>query len=370
AALPFAAAAVPVLLAAAGTPWPVVPGVLLLTGAAALLVAALARPRPLLVGVTVPVGLVATVAGLGGLLATRAGTLVGLGALVVTGVVAAVAGRTGVARLGGVLVAVGAATGFAVTAALAASLPLRTASFVVLAVAVLVLAVAALPSGRDPIRGRALDIAAQAVALLAVLLAGGSPRYAAAVCVLWGAAVGLRLLRRGEPLGWRWAFAGVAGGSELLGAWLLLGAGGVVLLEAYTLPAAGLALAAGAVALRTRPGLNSWLALGPGLAAGLLPSEVSVLFAPDPQPWRRLLLGAGALVVVLAGAARRWQAPVLLGGVTLILLALHELVRSWDLLPRWIFLAAGGLALIGLAATYERRRRDLARFRTAVGRMG
>ncbi|MFF0822108.1 SCO7613 C-terminal domain-containing membrane protein [Micromonospora haikouensis] len=368
-ALPFAAAALPVLLAAAGTPWPVVPAVLLATGVAALLAAALARPRPLLVAVTVPVGLVATVTGLGGLLATRAGTLAGLGALVVAGVVAAVVGRTGAARLAAALTAVGSATGFAVTAALAASLPLRTASFAVLAVAVLALAAAALPSGVDPIRGRVLDVAAQAVALLAVLLAAGSPRYAAAVCVLWGAAVGLRLLRRGEPVGWRWAFAGVAGGSELLGAWLLLIAGGVVLLEAYTLPAAGLALAAGAVALRTRPGLNSWLALGPGLVAALLPSGVSVLFAPDPQPWRRLLLGAGALAVVLAGAARRWQAPVLLGGVTLVLLALHELARGWDLLPRWIFLAVGGLALIGLAATYERRRRDLARFRAAVGRM-
>ncbi|WP_353900718.1 hypothetical protein ABUL04_03805 [Micromonospora harpali] len=368
-ALPFAAAALPVLLAAAGTPWPVVPAVLLATGVAALLAAALARPRPLLVAVTVPVGLVATVTGLGGLLATRAGTLAGLGTLVVAGVVAAVAGRTGAARLAAALTAVGAATGFAVTAALAANLPLRTASFAVLAVAVLVLAAAALPSGVDPIRGRVLDVAAQAVALLAVLLAAGSPRYAAAVCVLWGAAVGLRLLRRGEPAGWRWAFAGIAGGSELLGAWLLLIAGGVVLLEAYTLPAAGLALAAGTVALRTRPGLNSWLALGPGLVAALLPSGVSVLFAPDPQPWRRLLLGAGALAVVLVGAARRWQAPVLLGGVTLVLLALHELARGWDLLPRWIFLAVGGLALIGLAATYERRRRDLARFRAAVGRM-
>ncbi|WP_405104947.1 hypothetical protein OG559_16935 [Micromonospora sp. NBC_01405] len=369
-AVPFAAAALPVLLAAAGTPWPVVPAVLLLTGLAALLAAALAGPRPLLVPVTVPVGLVATVFGLAGLLATRAGTLTGLGALVVVATVVAVGGRVGPVRLGGALVAVGAATGFAVTAALAASLPLRSASFAVLTVAVLVLAAAALPAGRDPARGPVLDVAAQAVALLAVLLAGGSPRHAAAVCVLWGVAVGLRLLRRGEPTGRRWAFAGVAGGSELLGTWLLLGAGGVVLLEAYTLPTAGVALAAGVVALRTRPGLNSWLALGPGLAAALLPGLVSVLFAPEPQPWRRLLLGAGALAVVLAGSARRWQAPVLLGGITLALLALHELVRSWDLLPRWIFLAVGGLALIGLAATYERRRRDLARLRAVVGRMG
>ncbi|MGC4803529.1 SCO7613 C-terminal domain-containing membrane protein [Micromonospora sp. DT233] len=371
AALPFVAAALPVLLVAAGTPWPVVPTVLLLGGLAALLVAALATPASRLVAVTAPVGVVTAACGLTGLLATRAGTLFGLGAVLVVASAVTVAGRVGPVRLGGALVAVGAATGFALTAAQAAELPLRSTSFAVLAVAVLTLAAAAaLPAGRDPARGLALDVAAQAVALLAVLLAAGSPRHAAAGCVLWGAAVGLRLLRRGESIGRRWAFAGVAGGSELLGTWLLLAAGGVVLLEAYTLPAAGLALAAGAVALRTRPGLNSWLALGPGLAAGLLPGLASVLFAPEPQPWRRLLLGVGALAVVLAGAARRWQAPVLLGGGALILLALHELARSWDLLPRWIFLAAGGLALIGLAATYERRRRDLGRLRAAVGRMG
>ncbi|MCI4062459.1 hypothetical protein MRQ36_07745 [Micromonospora sp. R77] len=143
-----------------------------------------------------------------------------------------------------------------------------------------------------------------------------------------------------------------------------------MLLEAYTLPAAGLALAAGLVALGARPGLTSWLALGPGLVAALLPSLVSVLVAPDPQPWRRLALGAAAVAAVLAGAVRRWQAPVLLGSATLVPLALHELARGWDLLPRWIFLAVGGLALIALAATYERRRRDLNRLRTLVGRMG
>uniref|UniRef100_UPI0035B6313E SCO7613 C-terminal domain-containing membrane protein n=1 Tax=Micromonospora sp. AKA109 TaxID=2733865 RepID=UPI0035B6313E len=67
-----------------------------------------------------------------------------------------------------------------------------------------------------------------------------------------------------------------------------------------------------------------------------------------------------------AAGRRRW----LLGGGALVLLALHELVRGWDLLPRWIYLAVGGLALITLAATYERRRRDVARLRAAVGRMG
>ncbi|WP_428833295.1 SCO7613 C-terminal domain-containing membrane protein, partial [Micromonospora coerulea] len=397
----------PVLLVAAGASRPVPPAAAFGAALAALLVAAIAPPRPPLLPVTLPVGLALTVPGLGGLLATRAGALAGLGALVVAAAVVGVAGRHADTRLAGWLSGVVAAVGFALTAALAGGLPLRPAAFGVLAVAALVLFAAPLlaaretareavggeatageatageaaageavagvarraAAGREPAFRVALEAAAQAVALLALLLTGGAARYAATVCALWGVAVALRVLRRAESPARRWIFAGIAGGSELLGGWLLLAAGGVVLLEAYTAPAAGLALAAGLVALRTRPGLNSWLALGPGLAAALLPSLVSVLVAAEPQPWRRLVLGVVALGAVLAGAVRRWQAPVLLGSATLVPLALHELARGWDLLPRWIYLGLGGLALIALAATYERRRRDLARLRLMVGRM-
>ncbi|NES28759.1 hypothetical protein GCE86_20630 [Micromonospora terminaliae] len=371
AALPFGAVALPVLLAAAGAPWPVVPALVFGTGVAALVLATLAGPRPAAPLVLLPLGFALTAPGLGGLVATRTGTLAALGVLVVAGAVAGAAGRPAEARLAGWLGAVAAATGFAVTAALAGGLPLRTAGFAVLAVAAVTLhAVPALRSRTGGAAGAvALEAAAQAVALLALLLTGGALRHAAAVCVLWGLAVAVRVLRRGEPPARRWGLAAVAGGSELLGGWLLLAAGGVAVLEAYTLPAAALALGAGLLALRTRPGLNSWLALGPGLGAALLPSLVSVLAAPDAQPARRLALGLVALGAVLGGAVRRWQAPVLLGAATLVPLALHELARGWDLLPRWIFLGLGGLALIALAATYERRRRDVARLRAAVGGM-
>ncbi|MEV0943053.1 hypothetical protein AB0I90_22090 [Micromonospora wenchangensis] len=397
AALPFGAAALPVLLLGADAPWPVVPAAVLIVGVAALLTATItgpARPaagphgaapgvpgaaapapapgrgRALLVPVTTPIGLLWTAAGLVGLLATRAGTLAGLALLVVVAAVVGAIGRRAEVRLFGFLTAVAAATGFALTAPLAADLPLRTAGFPVLGVAVAVLLGAPALARRGSFTVRALEAAAQAVAVLALLLTVGAIRHAAAICVLWGAAAALRVLYPGQSAGRRWALGAVAGGSELLGAWLLLISGEVVLLEAYTLPAAGLTLVAGLLALRARPGLTSWLALGPGLAAGLLPSLVSVLVAPDPQPWRRLLLGGAALGVVLVGAVRRWQAPVVLGGGALVLLAVHEMVRGWDLLPRWIYLAVGGLALITLAATYERRRRDVARLRAAVGRMG
>ncbi|SCG73543.1 SCO7613 C-terminal domain-containing membrane protein [Micromonospora humi] len=430
AGLPFVGVALPVLLAAAGAPWPVVPAVAFGTGLGALLTAAVAGAstvgvsgasavgvagaRPAgssveraarasgvrAVAVLVPLGAVLGGFGFGGLLATRAGTLAGLGALVLAGIVVGIAGRSAAVRLTGWLATVSAATGFAVTAPLAAGLPLRTAAFSVLAVAAATLHAA--PSLRST--GRLVDLGpvvvdessnpdnlgaasprstsrrwgasavlegvAQGVAVLAVLLAGGALRYAAAVCVLWGVAVAVRVVRRRETSGGRTGLAAVAAGSELLGGWLLLAAGQVAVLEAYTVPAALLALGAGLLALRHRPGLTSWLALGPGLGAALLPSLVSVLAAPDSQPLRRLALGVVALGVVFGGAVRRWQAPVVLGAATLVPLALHELARGWDLLPRWIFLALGGLLLIGLAATYERRRRDLARLRAAVTRLG
>ncbi|MBQ1052550.1 hypothetical protein KBX50_29375 [Micromonospora sp. C51] len=372
--LPFVAAAGPVLLVAAAVPWPVVPAAALLGGVVLLLTVALRHPGGPFVGVAVPVGLVLAAAGLLNLQATRAGTLGGLGLLVVAATVVGVGGRHLAVRVLGWLVAVVAATGFALTAPLAGGQPPRVAAFAVLGVAAVSLALAAtLPSSRwsrpEALVGRVLDAAAQAVALLALLLTLGALRHAATICVLWGVAMGVRLLRRDESIERRRVFAGIGGGSELLAVWLLLAAGGVSVLEAYTVPLAAVALGAGAVGLRTRPGLNSWLALGPGLAALLLPSLTVVLFGTDPDPWRRLLLGAAALAATLLGAVRRWQAPVLLGAGTLALLALYELVRSWDLLPRWAFLAAAGLALIGLATTYERRRRDLLRLRSAVGRM-
>ena len=66
---------------------------------------------------------------------------------------------------------------------------------------------------------------------------------------------------------------------------------------------------------------------------------------------------------------RRRQSPVAVGGAVLAVVAVHETVLLWDLVQRWVLLAAAGLLLIGLAVTYERRRRDVSRLASAVGRM-
>ena len=124
----------------------------------------------------------------------------------------------------------------------------------------------------------------------------------------------------------------------------------------------------GLLARRSRPSLSSWTGYGPALAAALLPDLASIAVA-DGQYLRRLLLGLSALAIVIVGANARLRAPVVLGGGVLILVALHEVAQVWDLIPRWIPLAAGGLVLVLIATTVERRRRDLDRFRAALTRM-
>jgi hypothetical protein len=261
-------------------------------------------------------------AGLAGSLATHGMTLAALGVALVAGAVAGVLGREVPARVGGWLTTVGSALGVAFTAARAVELVLQTAAV----------------------------------------------RHAAVVCTLWGLALGVRALLPGEAAAVRRGHVVAAAGAELGGWWLLLAAAEVATVEAYTLPLAAVALLAGWLARRGRDRLSSWAGYGPALAAALLPTLASVLVA-EGQPVRRLLLGAGALAVVLAGARARLLAPVVSGGVVLAVTALHEVALVWDRLPRWIPLAAAGLLLVGLAMTVERRRRDLARLRAALIRM-
>jgi hypothetical protein len=215
-----------------------------------------------------------------------------------------------------------------------------------------------------PAEARATEAAAHATAVLALLLTTGSAAHAAVVCTLWGLVVGMRALRPAARSGYL-----VAAAACQLAAWfLVLVAAQVTLVEAYTVPAAAVALLAGVLARRHRSGLSSWAAFGPALAAAMLPSLGSILVG-DGQYLRRLLLGLAASAVAAAGAYTRLRAPVLLGGGVLALVALHELAQVWDLIPRWIPLAAGGLLLVLLATTLERRRRDLDRFRAALHRM-
>ena len=115
---------------------------------------------------------------------------------------------------------------------------------------------------------------------------------------------------------------------------------------------------------------TSGIALGPALGAALLPSLV-ILLAGDVTPTRRILLILAAVLAILLGARYTKVAPVTAGSVVAVVTAIYELAIL-AAAPNWlvflaVFLISGG-TLVAFGANYERRRRNVARFRDALRR--
>jgi hypothetical protein len=161
--------------------------------------------------------------------------------------------------------------------------------------------------------------------------------------------------------------AGYVGtGFLLLASWARLRVQDIDVLEAYTVPFSLVILGIGWWRARQA---SSWVAYGSGLTSSLLPSLLAVYAASEG--WLRpLALGVVSLVVLLAGARWRLQAPAVLGGFTLLAVAVHELapwiVELVGAVPRWVPMALGGLLLLLIGATYEARLKDARRMRDMV----
>ncbi|MGW3394766.1 SCO7613 C-terminal domain-containing membrane protein [Streptomyces hydrogenans] len=217
------------------------------------------------------------------------------------------------------------------------------------------------------VRSVAAEVTGVAVGALALALTVPRPAALALALALGGviaAATALRAERR-RAASW------TAGALFLAAAWVRLAVWGVTVPEAYTLPVTVPALVVGLLRRRRDPAASSWVAYGPGLAATLVPSLAAVW--SDPHWTRPLLLGTGALAVTLLGARFRLQAPLVLGGAALVLVAAHELapyvVQLVGALPRWLPPAAAGLLLLAVGATYERRLREARALRGRLARM-
>ncbi|MFG2323428.1 SCO7613 C-terminal domain-containing membrane protein [Streptomyces sp. NPDC048568] len=242
--------------------------------------------------------------------------------------------------------------------------PHHTALLVVVVPAVAALIAARLGGGSRttvPVEG-----AGAAAGVLALSLAVTDPPTLALVLALCGVvAAGTALRPDRRPVGH------AAAAMFLLAAWVRLVAWDVTTPEAYTLPVTVPALVVGLLRRRREPTVSSWTAYGAGLAVTLVPSLLATW--GDPHWTRPLLLGAASLAVTLAGARHRLQAPLLLGGGALALVALHELApyiaQAVDALPRWVPPALAGVVLLVLGATYEQRLRDARRVREALGRL-
>ncbi|WP_157441490.1 SCO7613 C-terminal domain-containing membrane protein [Actinoplanes awajinensis] len=367
-ASPLVALAVPLTLAAAGAPWPVGPLATLIVGLTGLATLTLAPATP--PGFLIPFGVLAIV-GLAGATHRPGPMLTAFALVAVAGAVIGTAARDEPARITGWLAATLSTVVVAYTAADLAALDAGGTALAVLAAAAVAAVLDWFLAARRPREALAAAAVAHGTALIALLISG-STGWAALIATLWSVVLAVRALRPGEPAAIRNQHVIAAAGSALLGWWLFLTAQQVTTAEVYTGPAAVLALGAGWFVRRGRPELPSWAAYGPALGAAFLPTLAVIAGSSpdDPQYPRRLLLGVAALAVLVAGALARLQAPVVSGGVVLALVALHELAQVWDLVPRWVPLALGGLVLVGVATTLEQRRRDLARLREAVSRLG
>ncbi|MFI7440823.1 SCO7613 C-terminal domain-containing membrane protein [Nonomuraea indica] len=158
----------------------------------------------------------------------------------------------------------------------------------------------------------------------------------------------------------------------LLASWLRLAADEVTVVEAYTVPCSLVLLGSGWWRRRRGARVSSWAAYGAGLCFTMLPSLVAVY--ADSGRWRSPALGLLALAVLLAGARLRLQAPTVVGAVVVAGVAMRELapyVSEMILaVPNWVPIAAGGLLLVVVGATYEARMRDLRRLRDTLTAMG
>ncbi|MDF2092383.1 hypothetical protein P0Y31_08515 [Knoellia sp. 3-2P3] len=94
--------------------------------------------------------------------------------------------------------------------------------------------------------------------------------------------------------------------------WVLVADSDVTTPEAYSLPAAAFALAAGLWLLHTTPGLSSWVSVGPAAALALLPSAlVSVDEEGLVRPMLTLVAAAAVLASASGCAGRPWWSSAL-----------------------------------------------------------
>ncbi|WP_380169008.1 hypothetical protein [Jannaschia sp. R86511] len=123
----------------------------------------------------------------------------------------------------------------------------------------------------------------------------------------------------------------------------------------------GLVLAGfGLAALRattSRPGAPGTVRLlGPGLALAAVPS--AVLAVVDPVAPRPLVVAVAGSLLVALGAWRRWRAPLLVGALVVVPVAVVQALPFVVSVPQWVYLAAAGVLALAVGITFERARQQ------------
>lgn len=211
--------------------------------------------------------------------------------------------------------------------------------------------------------GDAIELTGAIACSVGLVLAASSPAWVAGALTALVPLMLVASLRRDRAA----LYGCAAAVSALAATWAWLATVHVTVVEAYTAPAALLALAAGLAGWRTGPA-RSWLTLGPALLLALGPT-LTIGVARDDVA-RTAASALLAFVVVLFGAWKRLQAPHAIGATALVVLAIDMFGPAAARLPEWVPLASIGVLLMWIGATFERRREAARRAADRLIRLG
>ncbi|WP_110180716.1 SCO7613 C-terminal domain-containing membrane protein [Nocardioides solisilvae] len=136
------------------------------------------------------------------------------------------------------------------------------------------------------------------------------------------------------------------------GVWRLLVDAEVEPVEAYTAVPFVLLVGVGLLQSRREPASPTALTMGPALGVALLPS--SWVAIADGDVLRLVVVSLLAVAALVAGVARRWRAPVVVGAVVLVLVALTQGGPLLVHVHAFVTLFLLGALLLGIGVAWER----------------
>ena len=159
---------------------------------------------------------------------------------------------------------------------------------------------------------------------------------------------------------------GTAAAIVAVGATIRVVARAPVMVELFSIPSAVAAL----VIARIGPHDTqraSWATVGPGLLIGFAPS-VAVVVAHGGT-LRPVLVLVAAGITIAIGVRSNLRAPIDVGGLSALVLAIDGIAPVAAGLPRWLLIGTIGAMALWAGATADRRLDQLRRWRTAVDQL-
>jgi hypothetical protein len=146
----------------------------------------------------------------------------------------------------------------------------------------------------------------------------------------------------------------IAGVMTTIGVWLVLAEHSIAITEAFLAPIAVQLIVTGIVVRgrHTHGEVSSWLAYVPGLAMLTAPALLERMTGGAEE--HALFAGVVAVVAVAIGGWGRQVGTLVSGTLVLGIVTVHESLSAGVDVPTWVWLGAGGTALLGAAVAMER----------------